>query len=264
MAEHLHHLLPGHRLLDVAVQRTDRRLLGPVIFPASAPHGLHRFQHHRDHHNRDQGQPHVGVDHKDKGSHNVYGSGNQLNHRVVQHFTHRIHVIGKAAHHIPVIVGVIIAHRQLLHLLKQIIPQLLDGILGHADHDPLLQILGNHRHQINTDHGDNPLQQRGNASALGGQSVDDGTQHIGARQIRNGSRYDAHHHDSKQQLVMGNIGKKPSQSFFHILGLSSPGPPRPARAVAPRSRAPGTSHGTVRALDLLLVGGIQPALVLLL
>ena len=187
MVKDLDYLLSRHSLFNIAVYGADGRLLGPVILPASAAYDLNGLKHHRNHNNRDQGQPHISINHKGKGSHNIDGAGDQLDHRVVEHFPHRIHVIGKTAHHIPVIVGIVIAHGKLLHLSEKIVSKLANGILGNPDHDSLLQILCGHPCQVNDCHSQNPFQEKGCASLRRGQTVDNGTQHIGACQISKGA-----------------------------------------------------------------------------
>ena len=158
MAEYLYHLLSGNGLLNVTVHGSDGGLLGLIIFPALSSHQLHSLKHQGDHHNRDQSQPYVGIEHQCKGTDNADGSGDQLYNGIVQHFPYCIHIIGKAAHHIPVIVGVIISHRKLLQLFKQLVSELLNGILGNADHDLLLQVLCQHCRHINSSHDADPLQ----------------------------------------------------------------------------------------------------------
>ncbi len=138
MVKHLHHLLPCHGLLNIAVQSADCSLLGAVKLPAPPAYCLDRLKHDRYHHDGDQSQPHIRVNHKGKGSYNVYGSRYKLYHRPVQHLAYRIHIIGKAAHHIPMVVGVIITYRKFLQFSEQVITQFYNGILGDTDHDPLL------------------------------------------------------------------------------------------------------------------------------
>ena len=141
MAEYLDNLLSGYSLFNITVQGTKCSLLCTVILPAHASDLLYCLQHQRDHHNCDQCQPYIGIQHQAEGSDDTDQTGDHLYYSIIQHFPYCIHIIGETAHQIAVVIGIVISDRQLLHLLEQLITQFLDRILGNTDHDLLLHIL---------------------------------------------------------------------------------------------------------------------------
>ena len=220
MAEYLHHLLSAHSLFNISVQRPQRRLLG--LIKSAAPHGdkpggLH---HNRNHQNGNQGQPDIGIYHQTEGSYDIDHDGNNLHHGIIEHFTHRIHIVGKAAHDISVVIGIIKTHRQPLDFGKKLIPYFKNSLLGYTDHNAGLEILGHNAEQINTGHDQQGTEQLLCAAIHGCQSVYNGAQHIGAG--KHGYRIDDNTGKNQHQLIflLLYVGKQPFHCFSGVLGLS--------------------------------------------
>ena len=70
-----------------------------------------------------------GIYHQAEGADNIDHTGNDLDHGIVQHFPHRIHVVGKTAHNITVVVCIIKPDRQLLNFCKQLISYFKNSML---------------------------------------------------------------------------------------------------------------------------------------
>ena len=249
MAENLDHLLAGHRFLDVAVQRSQSRLLRLVEAAAAHGDGTRREHHQRHRRHRDQGQPHVGVHHQAEGADHVDGAGNDLHHRVVQHLSHRVHVVGEPAHDIAVVVGIVKPHRQLLDPGKQVVSQAENGPLGNADHDPGLKILGGDPHRIDGRHPKERGKQLFRAALRRGQAVNDGAEHIRTCQGGKGGEDNAEKHHRQPQPVLLDIGKKPPHRLRRILRLPAP---------SPSARAPSSAGPAALGLRLLRGIGIFP------
>ena len=173
MVKYLDNLLPSNGFLNVSVQCSYCCLLGSIIFPASASYRLYCLHHDRNHHYCNQSQPDIGIQHQAKSAYNADGSRNQLNHCVIEHFPYSIHIIGKTAHSVTMVMGIVITYRKLLKLLKQIITELADCILRYSNHNSLLQILCHYPNQINTQHSQNSFHKECYASFLRCQTIDD-------------------------------------------------------------------------------------------
>ena len=255
MAEHLDHLLPRYRFLDVSVQRSQSCLLRLIEPAASHGDGSGRKHHKRHHHHRDQRQPHIGIHHQAEGSDHIDGAGDDLHHRIIQHFSHRIHIVGETAHDVSVVIRIVEPHRQLLDPGKQIVSQPEDGSLRDADHDPGLKILGRNSHRVDGRHPQKRGKQNLYASLRRGQAVDDGAQHIGTGQGRKGVEDDAEKHHCQSQTVLFNIGKEPVDRFRRILRPSAPAAASPRPWASAGASPPGAAP---LGLGLLCRIGIFP------
>ena len=152
MTENLDDLLSGHGFFNIPVQRTQRRLLGFIEPAASHGDKAGCLHHDRNHQHSDQSQPDIGIYHQAEGAYHIDHTGNYLYYGIVEHFPHRIHIVGKTAHNIAMIIRIIKAHRQLLYFGKQLISYFKYGLLGYSDHNPGLQILGGNTEQVNASH----------------------------------------------------------------------------------------------------------------
>ena len=141
VAEHFYHFLATDDLFYITVQFPQRCLLCLIITAAALCNALPGLQHYGQHDYRNNGQIHIGIEHQGKCTHNTDQTGNDLHHRLIQHFSHRIHIVCKTAHNIAMVIAVKIPHRQLLYLAKQIPTQTSECVLGYHNHNSGLQIL---------------------------------------------------------------------------------------------------------------------------
>ncbi len=125
MIEDLDDLLPGHRLLDEAVQLSELLLLRDKI-PSGhlrREHGAHH--HHHYHGDRQYRQRNRQNQHLDQNGHHRDGAVDELRDRLADHLPQRIDIIGINRHDIAVGMRVKIPDRQLFHMLEQRIAELL-------------------------------------------------------------------------------------------------------------------------------------------
>ena len=138
MTEHLYYLLPVHHLFNVAVYIAQGFLLLHEEFAALAayylgyPHGARRHKQH------DKGHPYVGDAHGYKHRYYRYRRGEQLRHGLRYKLAQRVGIVGVAAHHVAVGVGVKIFYRQGLHVLKHAVAHLFLYALSHRYHKPVV------------------------------------------------------------------------------------------------------------------------------
>ena len=240
VVEHLHDLLSGHGLLDVAVDRAQRRLLGGVE-PATALHDEHAaLEEQRQEHHGDQRQPDVGVDHHHQRAQQRGCAGDHRNHRVVQHGADVVHVVGEAAHDFAVVVGVEVAHGQLLQLLKQVVADALHGALGHAHHQPVLQKGRQHRHQVGAQQHDQHRQKGADTLrrryAHVGDLIEDRAQQIAAHHGRRGAQQQAQGNHDQPRPEFSDVGEDAADGLARVLGLAHRG--GCARAMMPLGHRP--------------------------
>ena len=224
VVEHLHDLLSGHGLLDVAVDRAQRRLLGGVE-AAAALHDEHAaLEEQRNEHHGDQRQPDVGVDHHHQRAHQRGRTGDHRNHRIVQHLADVVHVVGEAAHDFAVVVGVEVAHGQLLQLGEQIPANALHGALGHAHHQPVLQKGRQHAHDVGAQQHDQHRQQGADAlrrrNIQVGHLVEDRAQQIACDHRRRRAQKQAQQHDDQPRPVPSDVGEDAADGLACILRLA--------------------------------------------
>ena len=151
MGKRLDHLQPLNHLLNISVDGAQGGLLPGVVFPAAlAKHGKHR-RHRRQQSQRHQKQHGGQGNHHGDDPHEGDNAGQQLNHRLLQSHLHVVRVVGEAAHQLAVGVGVKVAQRQLLKLVKQLPAQPVAALHGQLGHEIGLKV-GAHRGQrVHTD-----------------------------------------------------------------------------------------------------------------
>jgi len=135
VVEYLDDLLAFDHLLDIAVQRAQRRLLPLEIGTAAAADDLHHQPHQAQEQESDQRQPRVQHDHHHHGAHKGQHVGDDAGEAAVQHLRHGVDVVGEAAHQVAGLVAVIVADGQLLQPVEQVLPQGGHRVLCHVDHD---------------------------------------------------------------------------------------------------------------------------------
>ena len=141
MTEHLYNLLSGYNLFDIAVQISQCTLLGSVITGTAHGNAASCFDHYRPHNHGNKCQPYIHVQHDRQCTDHTDGSGDQLDHRIVQQFTDHIYIIGKTAHDVTGAVGIKITDRHFLQMIKQILTDPDQRPLGYSDHNSLLGIV---------------------------------------------------------------------------------------------------------------------------
>ena len=193
------HLLSRNGLLGKGVDHAQGRLLGPVGRPASFDDlsGDPGQDGCRQDGNGPQDQ--IGIEHKDHCPRQGNGARNDLDQGGVEHLSHRIDVVGIAAHQVSRLVGIEIGYRQALHPGKKVCPKPAQGLLGDLEHEAALQVLGRHGQKIKDgqkgqSHGKatDPACQAAICGVIVDKAVDDGTQQIGQgkRRDRIGRRTD--------------------------------------------------------------------------
>ena len=142
VAEHLDHLLPGHGLLDEAVELTDISLLRDKVLARVLRH-LHRQEQHQGyHHQRDESQSDVQDQHHCQNTDDRDGAVEQLRNTLADHLAQCVDIIRIDRHDIAVGMRIEIFDRKALHMIEQILPHPLERALVDAHHSDLLQIGG--------------------------------------------------------------------------------------------------------------------------
>ena len=126
---------------DVAVDRAEGGLLSRIVFARAFGERLAALGKDRQKQHRDQRQPNIGRDHKDKRSDQRDHARNKARQRVVDHHFDVVDVVGKARHDLARRVGVKIADRELLELGKQIVADGFRCGVRHRDHQSRLQVV---------------------------------------------------------------------------------------------------------------------------
>ena len=160
MAEYLYNLLTIHHFLDIAVQLTKVFLLFDEIFSTLRTDLSDRFQHDEYHRNDQQGQLRAQHDHRNKRTDDGNRTAEQLRNTLTDHLTQGIRIVGVAAHDITMSMGIKIFDRQLLHVSEHLITDLLQGSLGHIDHQSCIQVSGQRARIIDHCHNDQSTQKR--------------------------------------------------------------------------------------------------------
>lgn len=132
---------------------------------------------------------------------------------LLSHISYGVHVVGEPAHQVSAAAGIIKPHRQPLHPGKQVAPDPQEGILGHVQHDPGLEIAGGHTGHVYGRHDrQSPCQTRNAPCASVRRSdklVDDGPQHVSAGQGCYSTDEDAEKCQPHFQPVLLQISHKP-------------------------------------------------------
>ena len=143
-AEHLHHLLTLHHLLDVAVHRAKAALLRHKVRAGKRRQLFGGKQHDAHHHHGQARQRQVEHEHRTEHAHHRHHGGNQLRHALADHLAQRIDIVGVNAHDVAVRVRIEIAQRQALHMPEQVIADVAHGPLRNIDHHAVLQKRAQH------------------------------------------------------------------------------------------------------------------------
>ncbi len=260
MAEHLHHLLAGHGLLNTAVQSADGLLLFHKIPAAQAPQFLCYPQHDTHHQQRHQRQGHIQNDHIHQNPHHRDDAVDHLRYALADHLPEGVNVVGVHGHNVPVGMGVEIFNGQGLHLLKHIVPDTPQAPLSYADQYPGLDKRSRHTQDIEHGHpsygaGQRPVigvfvPQQGHNIVVNKGPHEHGSLESGVHRCKNTN----HHNHPSHRVILQSITHNPPKQPAGILNLGpgSPGPP-PAGTVSAGSRASrALASGSLAAGSLII------------
>ena len=240
VVEHLDHLLPGHHLLDIAVQLPQAVLLLLVIGLAPPPTEADVEEHEDIKHRHDEGKLPIEQKQHGEGAHHLDRTLDEHGKAVVERLRDRVHVVGEVAHHIAVALGVKKAEGQGLDVGEQIPPDVVEHLLGRLHHD--LGIAQRREHPCAVDGGSDRHAQHQGVEAAGRQTVDHRPDHIGAKKVSQGAEGHQHRHGQEQQLVPSQVGQQGAQRVAQVLGFFStqlPGRHGPPPLSSEMRRSPG-------------------------
>ena len=140
VAEYLHHLLPLHHLLNVAVDRSQVFLLIGKIPGGTIAQLRGDPQHNSRHDHGNRRQRKIQNHHADKGRYQRDAGVKQLGKTLADKLAQSIHIVGIHGHNIAVGMGVKIPDGQGLHVGKKLHTQPLHGSLAHIDHNPVVGV----------------------------------------------------------------------------------------------------------------------------
>ncbi len=217
VVEHLHHLLAGHHLLNVAVQLTQGDLLPGVVFLAPLPAEADVAEHDHIAGRHHQGQPPVEDKQDGQGAHHLNEGLDHHGEAVVQRVGNGVHVVGEVAHHVAVAVGVEELEGQGLEVGEEIPPDVPQDLLGGPHHDLGVAVGGQDPQGVDARRHRHAGHQVGKGP--GGQGVDHRPDHIGPQQIGQGADGDQHRHRQQQELVPPQIGQEGAQGVPQVFRL---------------------------------------------
>ena len=217
MVEHLLHLLACHHFLHKAVDASQTLLLLPEVFLSSPAVVLdhQKHQHQKYHHN--QRQPQAQHTEHGHGSHQGQKALNHQGKAVVQRLLHRIHIVGKPAHQLPVGMGVKISQRKLLDMGEQILADFLHHLLGGVHHQLVIPVSGCGPCPVHERHEN---QHPGQTCRVPRQDVivDHRLHQVGAQNIGAAADKHQHRHHQQQPFVAAQIPQKLPQRFPGVFG----------------------------------------------
>ena len=186
---------------------------------------------HTHHHQGQDGQRNVQVEHGAQEAHHSDGAVQQLGQALAHQHTKGIDVVGVVGHDISVGVGVKVLHGQLLHVLEHLIPEVPQGALGDVDHEAGLDEGGQNAHAVVDGHpGDGPHQggKVGGTASLDsldhGQDivVNEGLGKEGALDGGEDRNKDAdYHQDQVEPVVLAHKLQDPGQGGLGVLQLGA-------------------------------------------
>ena len=109
VVEDLHDLLAVHRLLDVALEGTGRRLLLGVVAARERGEAHGHCRHNRHERDRERRERHREHAHGDEGDHERHERVHHLRQRLAVELAQRVHVVGVDGHDVAVRVRVKVA-----------------------------------------------------------------------------------------------------------------------------------------------------------
>ena len=217
VVEHLDDLLTLDHLLNVAVEVAQSGLLPLEADPAASTDDLHHQKHQTKEGEGDQSQRPVQIQQHPDGAQERQGVGQHIGEAVVDHFGHRVDVVGEAAHEVAGLVGVEVAQGEPLQLIEQILTQGGHRALGHPHHDAGVHIGAQSRQHEHQPHQHQQLQQTGEVA---GEDVvvDGGLEEVAAGHGTHGAEQQADGHQHQQALIAAHIVQQLLHRTSQVLG----------------------------------------------
>ena len=224
VGEHLHHTLAAYHLLHIAVDCAQGLLLIDEELGGVSGHRLGDKEDSEDGQDHDGGEDGGGEEHGEEHHHDGDGGGDTLGDGLGDHLTQGVDVAGVAAHQVAHLMGVEIAHRQLLHVGEHGVTDVLLDALGHRHHQPGGQEVGQHAGQVDHRHHAQKADQRPKIGRRipqhGGDILfDQNVQRAVAGHGGAGGEDNAHHHHDEPDLIGLHVAKQPQERLFGIFGL---------------------------------------------
>lgn len=220
VVEDLDHLLAPDHLLDVAVQLAQVLLLVIEIVGALFP-AVADVEEHGGVPKNDQ-ETELPVQDEEDGQrpHNLDKTLDDHGKAVVEGIGDGVHVVGEAAHGVPVRVGVKVPERQLFHGVEEVPADVIDDLLGGFYHG--LAVAEGRGRPGQVDGGgdrhaeDEPLQVPRHDIL-----VDDGLYHVGAKQVGSRADGDKKGHRRQQEFMHAHVGEELPKCAPQVFGALS-------------------------------------------
>ena len=217
VVEHLHHLLSGHHLLNIAVQVAQVGLLLLIVglAPLSAVPDIEEHGHIAHGHHQRQ----LPVEDKEhgEGAHHLDKALDHHGKAVVEGIGDGVHIVGEIAHDIAVAVGVKEAQGQGLQVGEQVPADVEEHLLGRLDHGLGIAQGGQGTHKVDGRRHRHALQKGPDAAV--GQGIHHRADHVGAQQVGQGADGDQHRHQGQQVLVPPQVGQQRTQGISQVFRL---------------------------------------------
>ena len=230
MAKHLHDLLPLDHLLNIAVYLGKRILARFEIAAAALCNGLCNEEHNHEHADGNEREDGAEQDHHHKRADDADDRADELWNALAEHLAHGVDVVGVGGHDLAVCAGIKITDRKLLHVREKLAAQLKKRAGRDRNHQAVVKICAADADRVHHEHDgklpDEPGKVRlRTADPRHDIIVDDGLQHVSARNVCTCAQRNADKHQHKLEAVSTEIGKRPCEGALHVL--------RPAKCVFP-------------------------------
>ena len=223
VGEHLHIPLAGDHLLHIAADSGGQTLLagiGALADPGGDPHHQH---HNGPQHHHDGKQPHGQSQHHADGPQQRGDGDGQLGDAVLQKLVGGLDVAGIVAHQRAGLVLVKEPHRLALHGVEQLRAQLLHDDGAALQHQPVQQIVGQGRQQIQARQAQDQADVLGirlvGGRTAGLQQVCQGLHAVGSPDGGRHIGQDRQHRRRQQQAAVLEIAHQPPQDGNGVLYL---------------------------------------------
>ncbi|KFI56632.1 HAD-superfamily hydrolase [Bifidobacterium callitrichos DSM 23973] len=202
--EHLDDLLPGHHLLDEAVELADGPLLLREVRAGAAGQHLGQEHHDRGDDEHHTGQRHAQVDHRGQDHDDLEHRGEDLRDGLGDHLAQRVDVVGVQAHHVAARVRVEIAERQLLHVPEHAVAQPTHESLGDECHEDGLDARGHDADRVEAGEREDGAEQRAE---------------VAFRRLRMDERHDVVVDESLDEQIAAHVGEHGDEDARHDDGV---------------------------------------------
>ena len=216
MVEDLDDLLPLDHLLNIAVHAAERALLALEAHAAARADRLDDQQHQREEGEGDEREYPVEVEHHRDRTHERHHVRKDARKAARDHLGDGVDVVCEAAHQVAGLVGVEIAQRQGLELVKQVLAERGDRLLGDAHHDARIGIRAQRRDAEHRAHqheqAEKPLEVAGDDIV-----VDGGLEQVAGGDVAERAEHKADGHHHEQRLIPADIAHELFDGALQIL-----------------------------------------------